>query len=385
MKNLERHTDSPTHLACLDGHDLACLKSGRPATSNAMISARDDMGAIGLWLAQYADRPNTYATYLREIRRFMLWCARIRNKPVSALCLDDYLAYRSFLADPPATWIGPRRPADHPDWKPFQAPLPDKSVRHALTVLNSLTGFLNEARYIDGNPLGLARSARRGEDSLAGRDKALDKAMREAAGQALASQEKEDGVSRLHAERTRLLFALGGYAGLRVSEIAGLRECDCLTRDIGGKLGYWLRIKGKGGKTARIPLAAPAVKAIARYRGYCGFSVFPVTSSTLPLLKRVNSARDGVGRTALYRDAKRIFMRGAERLEPHDSERAERLRQAGPHSLRHTFVTLLLDSGAPLPRVRSLARHASMNTTLIYSSETAESLAGVVADHIQPW
>ena len=74
--------------------------------------------------------------------------------------------------------------------------------------------------------------------------------------------------------------------------------------------------------------------------------------------------------------------RGAPAYEPENTlrsirrivKRAYRLagvRGAGKtsHSLRHSAITSAIRHGAPLPKVQSMARHASLNTTMIYYHE----------------
>lgn len=46
--------------------------------------------------------------------------------------------------------------------------------------------------------------------------------------------------------------------------------------------------------------------------------------------------------------------------------------KASPHSLRHSFVTLALKGGAPLPKVQAAARHADPRTTMRYAHDQDE-------------
>jgi site-specific recombinase XerC len=60
------------------------------------------------------------------------------------------------------------------------------------------------------------------------------------------------------------------------------------------------------------------------------------------------------------------FNLGANTFEPHDPRRASKLRAASAHWLRHSYVTYLLDSGAPLKVAQENAGHSDIGTTMHY-------------------
>jgi hypothetical protein len=164
------------------------------------IRAGTDLDAIALWLGNYADRPTTHANYRKEAERLLLWslaealkgpgaitqedlrlfraflAAPERSnpiwtviaelKPLSSLTHEDLTRYRQFLSDPQpgSTWIterGARYPTDDPRWRPFASRLEPVSVKQAVVILDSMFGWLVEAGYLRGNPLGLLRQRRR--------------------------------------------------------------------------------------------------------------------------------------------------------------------------------------------------------------------------------
>lgn len=137
-------------------------------------------------------------------------------------------------------------------------------------------------------------------------------------------------------------------SGIRVSELVGLdvNDVDNERRT--------LRVMGKGAKERVVPFGAPAADALA---GYVGRR--PPASSG-PLFLGARGAR--LSTRAVYRVVAAL-------LETLDGSGP-----AGPHVLRHTAATHLLDGGADLRIVQELLGHASMGTTQIYTHVSVERL-----------
>ena len=105
-----------------------------------------------------------------------------------------------------------------------------------------------------------------------------------------------------------------------------------------------LRVRGKGDKTALVPLPPAVGRAIETARG--GRDVGPI----------LRSRRD----TRMDRHcATRRLRRLADIAGVH-------LPRIHPHMLRHTFVTTMRDAGVDLGDVQIAARHADPRTTTIY-------------------
>lgn len=154
-----------------------------------------------------------------------------------------------------------------------------------------------------------------------------------------------------------ILEVLYGSA-LRVSELTGLDRDDVdLDRAT-------VRVLGKGSKERVVPFGVPARRAIEAYlsRGRPALTARATTS--------------GQGR-ALF-----VGTRGA-RISPRSvydivaRELGEVLgtTRVGPHALRHSAATHLLDGGADLRAVQEMLGHASLGTTQIYTHVSSERLA----------
>src|SRR5690625_1891598 len=55
------------------------------SSEQPLISAGDDLEAVSIWLANYADSPNTLAAYRKELERLLLWASETRGRPLSSL------------------------------------------------------------------------------------------------------------------------------------------------------------------------------------------------------------------------------------------------------------------------------------------------------------
>lgn len=154
-----------------------------------------------------------------------------------------------------------------------------------------------------------------------------------------------------------LLYA----SGLRVSELVGLDvndvDLDRLT----------VRVTGKGSKERVVPFGVPAQSAIVDYlrraRPLLADAAGPQgAASATPAALFLGTKRTRLGVRAVYRIVATLLAD-----LPGNGP-------AGPHALRHTTATHLLDGGADLRAVQELLGHASLGTTQIYTHVSAERL-----------
>jgi integrase/recombinase XerC len=141
-------------------------------------------------------------------------------------------------------------------------------------------------------------------------------------------------------------------SGIRVSELVGLNLEDI---DYGRKI---LRVTGKGNKQRMVPYSDPASDALSSWIRN-GRSQFENEVSGNALL--INSRGKRVGVRQIYALVAGLL-----------SETA--VGQAGPHALRHTAATHLLDGGADLRAVQELLGHSSLATTQIYTHVSVDRL-----------
>lgn len=138
--------------------------------------------------------------------------------------------------------------------------------------------------------------------------------------------------------RDRVLLTLLYAAGLRISEVVGLRWRDCTARDDAGQI----TVFGKGGKTRTVLLPVTTWKALAGLRGDAGVDA-PVFRS--------RKGGGSLDTSAVHRVVKAAAERAG--LDP----------AVSAHWLRHAHASHALDRGAPIHLVQATLGHASVATT----------------------
>lgn len=157
----------------------------------------------------------------------------------------------------------------------------------------------------------------------------------------IVDRSRPDGI------RDYAIFQLLYACGLRVSELVNL-TCSQVYFDDG-----FIRVIGKGDKERLVPVADSAVLAIRQY--------LTSVRSDIPKAKGHNDTlflnRRGKGLSRQW-----VFLS----LKKHLALAGIR-KNIGPHSLRHSFATHLIEGGADLRVVQELLGHASITTTEIYT------------------
>lgn len=141
--------------------------------------------------------------------------------------------------------------------------------------------------------------------------------------------------------------------GIRVGELCGLDIDDVdFERNV-------VRVLGKGRKERTVPFGLPAAQALRRW-----------LAEGRPALRR-----EGVG-AALFVGARggRIDQRVVRDVVHRRVADVADAPDIGPHGLRHSAATHLLEGGADLRTVQELLGHASLATTQIYTHVSNDRL-----------
>jgi integrase/recombinase XerC len=161
-------------------------------------------------------------------------------------------------------------------------------------------------------------------------------------------------------KRDRAILEFLYATGVRVSELTKLNLNDI---DFKEKL---VRVTGKRRKQRVLPFGDPALHAVLNY-----LSVRKRFLQNAPVDERDEQA------LFLNYQGTRITTRSVGRMVDKYIQICAGIHNISPHSLRHSFATHLLDSGADLRDIQELLGHARLSTTQIYTHVSMEKLIEV--------
>lgn len=164
------------------------------------------------------------------------------------------------------------------------------------------------------------------------------------------------GIDELEV-RDRAMLEVLYSTGIRVSELVGLDWSD-----VDFNLGI-IRVLGKGSKERILPIGKVALGALRDY--------------TMEQAKKWGRGAKGAAPVFLNRRGSRITTRSVARIVEKHLKAAGITVRLGPHGLRHTFATHLLNSGADLRAIQELLGHASLSTTQRYTHVNLDQLTAV--------
>ncbi len=277
--------------------------------------------------------------------------ATLARRAAAARAFTAFAHARGWLAADPGPLLGSPKARRH---------LPQVLARDQMAAVLAVAPVPPCATRGADLPGGQAAGALAGDPVAAGQGVAArvagQGARQGAAGQGAAGQgaaglgaERAAAIGRRDAAIMELLYA----SGIRVSELCGLDlgDVDAERRSV--------RVLGKGGRERVVPMGIPAARALRQWQ-----------QAGRPSLV---SARSGA---ALFLGARggRLDPRTARRVVHARIAAAGTVPDTGPHGLRHTAATHLLEGGADLRSVQEILGHASLATTQIYTHVSVERL-----------
>ncbi len=274
---------------------------------------------------------HTIRAYGGDLSRFLDFLAEhFLDRPKEQVSPTDVdtLAVRSFIAF--LSRAGVSRP----------------SQARALSSVRGLFRYACREGTIDSNPASLVKSPKQ--------PKTIPRHLRP--GEIEALLDAAGGDEPLQ-RRDRAVLELLYASGLRVSELARLDWDDL---DLAGRT---LRVLGKGGKERMVPFGRPAAEALGNWQA---------------LWRQVRKL-DGSDSEPVFLNYRggRLSGRSIRRILDRYVQDASLAAGVHPHTIRHTFATHLLESGADLRTIQELLGHSSLSTTQRYTHVEIDRLLQV--------
>lgn len=358
----------------IDGTQLNQLNNAgynRSASQHKLIKADTDEEAIIAFLSEYKESPHTLHSYAKEIERLLLWCIHIEVIGLSEITREHIVQYSEFVTqpEPKKIWCGNKtskfkKNGDiNPEWRPFFKGLGPSTLKKSIKILDSFFNYLVEMQYFHGNPVAMNRRRKRHSQQgprLVERYLEMDELSEVL--KALGDRPLNDEHDKFRVARARYIILLLFFSGMRISEAANHTMGNFLQRD-----GNWyLCVVGKGKKSRDIPVPDELFSALKEFRHAIGLpSSEPKFKEITPLVPNT-SLNKSLQIRRIDQIVKWAFDLGADSIESRSAHKASKLRQASAHWLRHSYVTYLLDSGAPLKVAQENAGHSNVSTTMLY-------------------
>jgi integrase/recombinase XerC len=267
-----------------------------------------------------------YSSDLEQFRDYLLARGKVTEIPVSEI---DHLTIREWMA------------SLHDDHK-------KTSVARKLASLRTFFQFLVREGVQENNPAKLVATPR--VERKLPTHLSMEDAVR-----FIETPDLNTDLGRRDRAILEFLYA----TGIRVGELVNLNLKDIDFRE------KMVRVTGKRKKQRILPFGEPALQALMFYLN----ETRPTFLNNCPPSTRDDQA------VFLNYQGTRITTRSVGRMvDKYIKLCAEINHDISPHSLRHSFATHLLDSGADLRDIQELLGHARLSTTQIYTHVSMEKL-----------
>ena len=231
-------------------------------------------------------------------------------------------------------------------WSQAEAGVAGATLRRKVSALKRFSAWLVGAGHTSGDIVARLRTP----PNSSSLPRVMGRAqMEEILHDLITRADTDDSVALRDWAIVEVLYA----TALRVSELVGLRVDNLNLAE------RTLRVVGKGNKERVVPFGIPAERALRRY----------LDAGRPVLLAAGDSAQVFVSSTGKALGPRSVYQVVAALLSQYPGTGP-----VGPHTLRHTAATHLLDGGADLRSVQELLGHASLGTTQIYTHVSTERL-----------
>jgi len=267
---------------------------------------------------------HTCVSYNHDLLRFNDFLIEYVGNPDISVESIDKQAIRHFLG------------------KEFEEGFSSKTIGRRLASIKSFYKYLIKTEVVENNPSIYIKTPKL--------TKPLPNYIDEKIINVLMETPPMDTIAGL---RDRAILELFYSTGIRLSELINI---NFINIDFDNNL---LRVVGKGNKERLIPFGGRATSAIEIYLEKSGRSLKTADKND-PLF--VNSKGERISQRTVQRSVN-MYLRLVTEGE-----------HLGPHTLRHSFATHLLDRGANLRAVKDLLGHSSLSSTQIYTHVQPERM-----------
>ena len=280
---------------------------------------------------------HTLESYSNDIGVFIDYCSTIFSGYTIDLDLIDTNTIRRFIGNEmEKVYITKKEKRSYHS----------KTIARRLAAIKSLFNYLYNFEKIKDNPAMHLRTPKT--------DKNLPVIVRENDIVSLMEEPIKNPITNeIEGERDHAILEMLYATGLRLSELLSINICDI---DRKSKL---VKVMGKGGKERIVPIGKVAINSIESYLKKLGKSIR--SSYEDPLF--VNKKGKRLPKRTLQRRIKKyleVTMGGGT-----------------VHTLRHTFATHLVNSGADILTVKELLGHSSLSSTQHYTRLNLEKIKKV--------
>jgi len=220
--------------------------------------------------------------------------------------------------------------------------LTKKTVARRLASIKSFYKYLINIEFIDKNPSLFLQSPKLSKELPNFIDeKIIDELM------------NQPDINTVKGLRDRAIMELFYSTGMRLSELINLDIGSINTKD------HLIKVVGKGNKDRLIPFGKRAKFCIENY-----------------LKKRALALKSSFKGTPLFVNSKnqRVPKRTIQRRVSNYIKLVAEGKRLGPHILRHSFATHLMNKGADIRAVGDLLGHSNLSSTQIYTHVKPERM-----------
>lgn len=347
-------------------HEVPACVTSYLASLN-IRNAQQEFNLCCEFLKSYANSPDTFTAYRREVEKFLHWSYLVAQKPVRDITRNDIRDYVEFIHNPPKHWIAIKianrfleangERIHNEDWRPIVAKvskaarkhgkepsktqyvLSNKSVEAIFAILSSMFTYLQQEEYMDANPVALVRQ-KKGYIQRQQSRKVMRKLSKVQWMYVITVADELASTDPAH-ERTLFLLSAFYLLGLRISELAySAGRMATMGNFAPDKRGlWWYTTIGKGNKIRDVAVPDELLSALKRYRHYLNLTPLPHRGDTTPLFPKLKG-KDGLGTRQIRNIVQTVFDAAIQKIrEAGKIDEAEDLAAATVHWLRHTAIS----------------------------------------------